>query len=189
MWLLSINAFFFNFYVKILLYQIQNPHILSTITVADNLRHPNYSLWLSGIREDPPSNSALYNPRRMIGRWTNLQAEWSAVKVVIISCLLCTVGLILTSVVFVQTHLSQSNQTWYHQNTHPHNIVTSGQLSLTELLIFGIILITTLYVPCQWTVSRDIWIHFIQMGHFQDSASLTDPRGWAYGATSSSKLK
>jgi len=35
--------------------------------------------------ENPPSDRALYDPRRVIGRRTNLQAEWNAIKAVIVT--------------------------------------------------------------------------------------------------------
>ena len=50
---------------------------------------------------------------------------------------------------------------------------------------------TVPYVPRYWTVSRDIWIHFIQLRHFQDSASLIDPKKLSQspsGAASSSQF-
>ena len=57
----------------------------------------------------------------------------------------------------------RSAQDWIYDNT----------FLLTELLTFWNLLDNNT-VCVSW--SRDIWNHFI---HFQDSTSLTDPRGWA----------
>jgi len=62
---------------------------------------------VQNVNKNAPSNGALYNPWCVIRCWAHLQAEWNAIKAVIINTLLYAMWLILTSVIFVQAHLWQ----------------------------------------------------------------------------------
>lgn len=120
-------------------------HDMLLMQNSNSTNEPLYNkrmLWLSW-----PGNSALYNPRCMIGGWTNSQVDWNVIKavsiIITIAGLLCSVWLVLTSVVFIQTHL-------------PHTATHAVNTSSLCTLAYHSVSMVLVHATCPVTLVSDL---------------------------------